>query len=74
MKTSTGVALEKTNMTKLVDKQATRRGVPVQCFVATHPNGERMYVLVEDSAVVYEHTSIEAVGCHIEMMWAAKTL
>ena len=74
MKTSTGVVLEKTDMAKLVDHQATRRGVPVQCFVATHPTGERMYVLVEDGAVVYENSSIEAVGCHIDMRWAAYTL
>jgi hypothetical protein len=74
VKTSTGVLLEKTDMAKFVDRQAERRGIPVQCFAATHPSGERAYVLVEGGAVVYEHTSIEAIGCHVEMMWMASDL
>lgn len=55
-------------MTHNIDSYARHKGILVQCFLATHPDGVREYVLIEDGRPVFAHTSIEHLGARIDML------
>lgn len=72
MKTSTGVVLNKTEMAIYLDHVAKRYKLPVQCFVATFPNGRQEYVLLENGELVFTSQQMEAVDARLTAMGLSK--
>lgn len=60
---------ENNDMTQLMNSYLVRGNlVNYKAAVAVDENKNKMYIIVKDQYVVYEHTSAEAVAAYIDML------
>jgi hypothetical protein len=67
--TETGTKLFINSYTKNSEKYA--KGIKlnnVKVFLTHHKNGEKVYVIFKKNIPVYESSSYESIGCHLDIM------
>jgi len=67
-----GAQLFTNEMTESVDRYAAAKKLPnIRCFLADN-KGDKTYLLADGRVAIYENTSAEAIGAHIDMLAVAK--
>lgn len=71
--TTTGIELDtEGGLSKQATQYAKEKGLDIVCCMATHPNGAKEYVLIENNIPIYASTQYEAVCVHIDILGLAE--
>lgn len=57
------------DVSKLVSLKSSGKGIAtIRCYVVVFPSGETTRVVLDNDTPIYESTSLDAIGCFLDML------